>query len=692
MRHAYYQNTVAKFLDDSTDSILGRLAKINEFDLELNQRAAWLKEIEILKKALHGHSQFSSGSILLEYTIPRLCSRIDAVLLLNGVVFVIEFKVGEEIYPHEAVKQVIEYCLDLKYFHKASENLELVPVLFCTKANDPEVLDYSVYFETIYKPISCSSSSTLQDILLHFSGLQRKEINPEEWLKSPYSPTPTIIEAARALYANHSVADISRTSDDSRATNLTHTTEALNRIIDDSIVRKEKSICFLTGVPGAGKTLVGLNIAIQRRGDVSLSERAVFLSGNGPLVSVLQEALYGDAVSKRKKIKKLLEERGKRELIPELVENYRDQAIEKTFVMDIFGFRKEYLDHLPPSCKIAIFDEAQRAWTRKKMKSKLAANYPDINISEPEALIDQMDKNDDWAVIVCLVGGGQEIHDGEAGIIEWFRAVNKKFSGWHVYVSDYLERHPENFEITDSNDSSAPTLKDEFAKLKSRSQTKITPELHLNVSQRSFRSEKVSCLADCIVNGDVPEAKKLLQEILPVYPLALTRNLNAAKKWIKRQAKQINGSSPERYGILASSGALRLRAEGITIPKEDMDICAWMLEKETHVNSSYYMEIAASEFKIQGLEIDYAIVAWDGDFRYCNGEFSFHKFRGSGWQNVNNLTQRDYLKNSYRVLLTRARQGFVIYVPCGSLDDATRPPCYYDETYQLLKAMGFPEI
>ena len=184
----------------------------------------------------------------------------------------------------------------------------------------------------------------------------------------------------------------------------------------------------------------------------------------------------------------------------------------------------------------------------------------------------------------------------------------------------------------------------------------------------------------------------MLQEILPVYPLALTRNLNAAKKWIKRQAKQINGSSPERYGILASSGALRLRAEGITIPKEDMDICAWMLEKETHVNSSYYMEIAASEFKIQGLEIDYAIVAWDGDFRYCNGEFSFHKFRGSGWQNVNNLTQRDYLKNSYRVLLTRARQGFVIYVPCGSLDDATRPPCYYDETYQLLKAMGFPEI
>ena len=212
------------------------------------------------------------------------------------------------------------------------------------------------------------------------------------------------------------------------------------------------------------------------------------------------------------------------------------------------------------------------------------------------------------------------------------------------------------------------------------------------MSQRSFRSEKVSCLADCIVNGDIFGAKNLLQEIQAVYPIVLTRNLETAKKWIKQQAKQINGSSPERYGILASSGALRLRAEGITIPKEDMDICAWMLADETNVNSSYYMEVAASEFKIQGLEIDYAVIAWEGDFRYNAGAFSYHKFRGSSWQNINNLTQRDYLKNSYRVLLTRARQGFVIYVPSGSQEDATRPHYHYDGTFNLLKAMEIPEI
>lgn len=693
MRQAYYKNSIVDFLADSPDTILGRLARINEFDLELNQREAWLKEIEILKEALRSDPLFSSGSVLLEYTIPRLCGRIDAVLLLNGVVFVIEFKVGEKTYTNEAIKQVIEYCLDLKYFHKASEHLELVPILCCTKAEENAESDYLDYFETIYKPIFCATSAKLQSVLRHFSCLrQRNEINSEEWLKSPYSPTPTIIEAARALYANHGVADISRTNDDSRAINLTHTTEALNTIIDDTIARKEKSICFLTGVPGAGKTLVGLNIAIQRRGEVDLSERAVFLSGNGPLVEVLQKALYDDAVAKRKKIKKLLEEKGQTERIPELVENYKDQAIEKTFVMDIFGFRKEYLDNLPPSCKIAIFDESQRAWTRQKMHNKLDVSYPGIDISEPEALIDQMDKNDDWAVIVCLIGGGQEIHDGEAGIIEWFRALNKKFSGWRVYMSDYLEQHPDNFEIRESNNSSISTLTDEFSKLKKQARTEIIQALHLNVSQRSFRSEKVSCLADCIVNGDVPGAQKLLQDILPVYPIALTRDLKTAKKWIKRQAKQINGSSPERYGILASSGAMRLRAEGITIPKEDMDICAWMLKDERNVNSSYYMEIAASEFKIQGLEIDYTIVAWEGDFRYHNGCFEFHKFRGSNWQKVNNLTQRDYLKNSYRVLLTRARQGFIIYVPHGSQDDATRPPCNYDETYQLLKTMGLPEI
>ncbi|MBQ8754774.1 MAG: DUF2075 domain-containing protein [Lentisphaeria bacterium] len=692
MRRAYYQNKVSEFLMDSADVIMGRLAQINEFDLDLNQRDAWQKEIDLLKEALL-KPEFASGTILLEYTIPRLCGRIDAILLLNGVVFVVEFKVGERTYPKEAIKQVLEYCLDLKYFHQASENLELVPVLVCTKAEDSDILDYSAYFETIYKPILCASGSKLQEALYHFSvSKPRKEINAEEWMQSIYSPTPTIIEAARALYANHSVADISRTNDDSRATNLTHTTEALNSIIDNTIARKEKAICFLTGVPGAGKTLVGLNIAIQRRGDVDPSERAVFLSGNVPLVRVLQKALYDDASAKREKIKELLKERGEENRIPELVENYRDQAIEKTFVMDIFGFRKEYLDNSPPSCKIAIFDESQRAWTRQRMHNKLSKRYPRINISEPEALIDQMDKNEDWAVIVCLVGGGQEIHNGEAGIIEWFRALNRKFKTWKVYVSDYLEQHPENFEINDSQDESFSKLTDEFACLKSCSRTAIIPSLHLNVSQRSFRSEKVSCLADCIVNGDISGAKNLLQEIQIVYPIVLTRNLETAKKWIKQQAKQINGSSPERYGILASSGALRLRAEGITIPKEDMDICAWMLGDESNVNSSYYMEIAASEFKIQGLEIDYAVVAWEGDYRYKDGGFSFHKFRGSNWQNVNNLTQRDYLKNSYRVLLTRARQGFAIYVPYGSQEDATRPSHHYDGTFQLLKNMGIPEI
>lgn len=692
MRKAYYKNKVSDFLKDSVDSILGKLTKINEFDLELNQRDAWQQEIKILKNALQ-KTEFSAGTILLEYTIPRLCSRIDAVLITNGIVFVIEFKVGEKKYPREAIKQVLEYCLDLKYFHQASENLELVPVLLCTQAEEGMTLDSSIYYETIYKPILCSTAYELKEILCLFSSLrQRAEINTEEWLKSPYSPTPTIIEAARALYANHSVADISRTSDDSRATNLTYTTNALNKIIDDTIACQKKTICFLTGVPGAGKTLVGLNIAIQRRGEIDQTERAVFLSGNGPLVEVLQKALYDDAVAKREKIKKILKDRGEKENIPEFVENYKDQAIEKTFVMDIFGFRKEYLDNFPPSCKIAIFDESQRAWTRHKMKAKLSGSYPGINVSEPEALIDQMDKNKDWAVIVCLIGGGQEIHDGEAGIIEWFRALNNRFLEWNVYVSDYLEQYPENFEIYDSKEDTATKLVDEFAILKNSVRTKIISSLHLNVSQRSFRSEKVSFLADCIVNGDVLGARKLLQEIQTVYPITVTRDLETAKKWIKQQAKQINSSSPERYGILASSGALRLRAEGITIPKEDMDICAWMLADETNVNSSYYMEVAASEFKIQGLEIDYAIVAWEGDYRYNNGHFSFHKFRGTSWQNVKNFTQQDYLKNSYRVLLTRARQGFVIYVPRGSQEDITRSPSHYDGTFKLLKDMGIPEI
>ena len=338
--------------------------------------------------------------------------------------------------------------------------------------------------------------------------------------------------------------------------------------------------------------------------------------------------------------------------------------------------------HPAPIDKIAIFDEAQRAWKKEQLSKfmRTKKGQPHFNMSEPECLIEYMNRHKDWATIVCLVGGGQEIHDGEAGISEWFNALNTYFPDWKVFCSDRM---------TDSEyvgDSSVDELLSNV-ELHKRS------ELHLSVSMRSFRSELVSAFAKTVIDVDVDEARRLYAQITEhnadgsmKYPILLTRDLAKAKQWVKDVS-----FGTERYGIVASSGAKRLRADGVIVPK-DIEVEKWFLNGKDDVNSSYFMEVAVSEFKIQGLEIDYAVVAWEGDFRFVNGEFTYNSFSGSSWSKVNKKIDQDYLKNSYRVLLTRSRQGFIIYVPKGSDEDVTRNPAFYDETYAYLKSIGIVEI
>lgn len=655
MKRAYYSDTISDFHKRSHREILGLLAQDNDFALEQTQRDAWLEEIRILKNVLQPYQ----GSIYFEYSIPRVGRRIDVVVLIDAVIFVLEFKVGETEFPIYAEDQVWDYALDLKNFHETSHSCYIAPVLIATRAkvNVTTVISTTIHNDRLLVPIRCNEETlnlVISEVLRFSDGA---EINPAEWELGSYQPTPTIIEAAIALYSGHSVKEISRHGADE--INLSQTSDAISEIIQFSKENSIKSICFVTGVPGAGKTLVGLNIANQHM-DKENELYSVFLSGNGPLVDILQEALARDKIQKEK-------EKGNK-----LKKGIALRSV-KTFIQNVHNFRDEYLkDEGKPYEHVALFDEAQRAWdlqqTAKFMKRKRGhANFQD---SEPEFLISCLNRHPDWAVIVCLVGGGQEINTGEAGISEWIDSLDRSFPDWHIYISPRL---------TDSEYGTDRVLE----KIKQRNNVIYKDELHLSVSMRSFRAEHVSLLVKQLLDLQPEDARETLQEIQGKYPIIITRDLAKAKQWLKTQAR---GS--ERYGIVVSSQAERLKPHAIDV-KSPVDPIHWFLDGKEDVRSSYYLEDVVTEFDVQGLELDWACVTWDADFRYTNDKWNHWSFKGSRWQRINKPEIQLYQKNAYRVLLTRARQGMVIVVPSGDKEDHTRHPEFYDPTFDYLQTIGF---
>lgn len=636
--------------------ILGRLVEFHDFPAEPLQRNAWLEEIEILKSTL---AHWDKGFIILEFSIPRMGKRVDAVLLVDGLVFMIEFKVGEKEYLRAAVDQVWDYALDLKNFHAASHTLPIIPILVATDA--PKLpFELQCDPDRVYSPLKANSSNLVQILTYSLAKISGFAFDSQEWLQSAYKPTPTIIEAAQALYKGHNVSEISRSESGSK--NLTEISDAISNIIRNAQSRNEKAICFVTGVPGAGKTLAGLNIA-NSHFRAQADEYSVFLSGNGPLVDVLREALARDEVESSK-------EKQEPKTKKDALRNAR------AFIQNVHHFRDEALSTQDPlTGKIVVFDEAQRAWTRQQTAAfmKQKRGWPNFEMSEPEFLISVLNRQPTWAVIVCLIGGGQEINTGEAGLIEWFAALGKSFPHWHVYVSNRLT----DIEYTQG---------DQIFDLLASNQLTLISELHLGVSNRSFRSENVSALVKAMLDLQIETAQALNMQVQKDYPIVLTRELRKARTWVMQCAR-----GTERYGLLASSGATRLRPVGIDI-KSAIEVEHWFLNDKQDVRSSFALEQAATEFDIQGLELDWIIVAWDADLRFQHGTWEYKNFTGAKWQSIQNEQKRVYLKNAYRVLLTRARQGIVIYVPHGNAQDHTRPPSFYDETFNYLKQIGFPEI
>ena len=707
MSRCLFHSRISEFVSADDNLIFGTLCDRYHGEALTTTREAWKAEISIMKGVL-SELDVKDGQIIFEYDIPRLGKRVDVVLLLNGIVFCLEFKVGESKILEADVDQVLDYALDLKNFHKFSEDRIIAPILVATNySNSSSDIQMSVYDDMVINPLVTGKDGILTLINAVLNRFPNETAVNPNWIISPYAPTPTIIEAAKSLYENHTVEDITRHEADKVSTD--RTIAYILDVIRNSKANQEKSICFVTGVPGAGKTLVGLDVAVkqtyQGQDEPIEEEQAVYLSGNGPLVAVLNEALAQDNYKKNKGTgKKLSDARREVSKSIQIIHRYRDNMLakiknpvengvleidpEKAVKYKTAGFGE--VEH------VAIFDEAQRSWTHKRLADylKRGGTYgnklkvPNFPLSEAAFLIWSLDQREDWATIVCLVGGGQEINTGEAGISEWIKALNEQFPHWNVYISPKL---------TDAEYAEGKVNE----LLKDNANVTYSEDLHLGVSLRSYRAEKLSAFVHALLSFD-ESAAKLYSEIKDKYPIVLTRDMAKAKQWLHSKVR-----GTERTGVLVTKESARFKPLSIhVLPSGDENAVHWFLDDKTDVRSSNYLEDAATEIQVQGLELDYTCLLWDADVRCENGEWHFYKFNGqTRWteQIANTESKQElqkYMLNAYRVLLTRARAGMVICVPTGNpnknvsgfWEDSTRLPEFYDGTYEYLKSLGIEEI
>lgn len=712
MTRCLYHATIHEFLQLSPEALLGTFVNNYHGVAMTTTNEAWTDEIHIMQEVLLPWKD-EDGQVIFEYDIPRLGKRIDVVLLLRGLIFCLEFKVGEREMLQSNIEQVLDYALDLKNFHLLSQNRTIVPILIPTRfQSSSNEFRPSVYDDSIYNPLVTGANGLQQliaDVLAHAGTTAPDPCLGADWIISPYSPTPTIIEAAKRLYENHSVEDITRHEADKVSTD--RTIAYILDVIKTSREKGEKSICFVTGVPGAGKTLVGLDVAVkqsyQNGEKLSEDEGAVYLSGNGPLVAVLTEAL---AIDNQKKCQARGEKKNRSDSRREvgkfiqIIHRYRDNMLAKlktpieNGVLEIDPKKAIKLakagygevEH------VAIFDEAQRSWTHKRLADYLKRggtygnklkiqNFP---YSEAAFLIWSLDQREDWATIVCLVGGGQEINTGEAGISEWIKALNERFTHWRIYISDKLTEA----EYAEGRVNELLAGNDKVT---------FSPELHLGVSLRSFRAENLSAFVHALLSFN-PDAAALYDTIKAHYPIVLTRNMAKARAWLRK-----NTRGSQRSGVLVSKTAARFKPLAVDVLGQgDENAVHWFLMDKTDIRSSNYLEDAATEIQVQGLELDYTCVLWDADLRCENGSWRYFNFNGrTAWreesgQTESSLERRKYMLNAYRVLLTRARIGMVICVPEGNSnktvdgfpEDATRLPEFYNGTYKYLKSIRLEEI
>jgi hypothetical protein len=642
---AFWSGSAATFFATERAAIVGTLAEaqIRHFrSNEVQQLRAWEIGIDILRAAL---PRAEDWWVLLEYPLLRLGRRADAILLTPAAVLVLEFKAGAEHFDNAGREQVEDYALDLQDFHAGCRRTPIVPILVATAARArPQTFPLALAGAL---PVLDADAESLAGLLHRISAtlpVPLDPLEPQRWIEAPYRPVPTIVEAACMLYGRHGVAEISAARADTH--NLTRTSDAILQSIAEARTANTRAILFVTGIPGAGKTLCGLNAAFGESSDA----RATFLTGNPTLVHVLREALARDAIARGADRRAA---RQQMEAAIQALPRFRDHHVARGEI---------------PAERIVVIDEAQRCWSRDHAIRKTRDRPVPLTDSEPGHLLEIMSRHDGFAAIICLVGSGQEIHDGEGGLAEWGFAL-AAHPGWRVLAAP---------------DTQNPDARQRLGKIEA---LQTIAALHLDVPVRQIRSAAAGPWVDALLTGDAEAAHAIAADAGGI-PYRVTRSLPALKNWLRGEAR---GS--RRCGLLASSGASRLRAEGLGVELPHMDaqaVARWFLDRWPDVRASDALETVATEFSCQGLELDFAGLCWDGDLIRLPGRSRWlvRDFRGTRWTLPSQPETVLNRINSYRVLLTRARYETAIFIPRGDPEDITRHPAVFDAIADFFAACG----
>jgi hypothetical protein len=653
---SFWSGPVAAFLRASPDSVIGRLAtaQLRHFRVnEAQQMRAWEESLDLLRAALAAQADTAGWWLLLEYPLLRLGRRADAILLLPRMILVLEFKIGARAYHAGDREQVEDYAIDLRDFHAGSRAHPVVPVLVATDAPPPVAATRPLPIPGVAR-VAEANAATLPALIGELAGMVAgvaAKLDPAAWCDAPYRPVPTIIEAACMLYTRHGVADIRAARADTD--NLSVTTDAILAAIAAARAGGRRCILFVTGIPGAGKTLCGLNAAFGG-GDAG----ATFLTGNPSLVHVLREALARDAIEGGANARMARQEmEGVIQALPRFRDHYVARPAET------------------PAERIVVVDEAQRCWSAAHARAKTRDKPVRLSQSEPAHLLDILSRHAGFAAMICLVGGGQEIHDGEGGLAEWGEALRAR-TCWDAMAA------PDTVQAEDARQKLGPI-----------EGLQVVPALHLRTTVRQIRFMGASAWVDAMLRGDAESARRVAAQADGALPFHLTRSLAEMRGWLRSVAR-----GQRRAGLLASSGAKRLRAEGLGVELPHMDagaVAHWFLDRfPADVRAGNALEVVATEFSCQGLELDYCGVCWDADLARdaARPAWRARSFRGTRWQNVAKPENIANQLNTYRVLLTRARYETVIFVPAGDALDRTRDPDVYARIADFLRDCGAREL
>lgn len=664
---SYFRATVAEFLLTSPSEVFTALnlsyARDGFAEMKTDTSLTWWGDLDSLRAALASVVEVRPDAerwwLVLEFTVPRKLNRLDVVILAGEEIVVLECKSSEA--AGDALRQAETYALLLHYFHKPSDRRKITSLVVTPQemsADDAgEILEERRQGELGFEMLPSFWVARTRFISWHLLpqllaavGGRHEQIDGVEWDAGAYRPTPTIIEAALALRSGLDIREIAHS--EAAEHEVDAVVAQIRTVVGKAKAEKRRVICFVTGVPGSGKTLVGLSLAHLSE---SREDAIHFMSGNGPLVAVLQELFRRQAM---------------RDGVPAVSAKIQAQ----TLIENVHVFAKEYTEKdkdRAPSNHVIIFDEAQRAWNLAQNLAKFKRNY-----SEPEMLLKIMQRHQDWACVIALVGGGQEINSGEAGLEEWGKAIVESSVAWEVYASPEV--------LAGGSSTAGQRL---FADNAKASQVETRNELHLRTSNRSLRADKLALWVNRVLSGDAVGAAEL--EIAKRFPLYLSRDLSEVRRLLSKESL---GDS--RFGLVASSGAARLRAEGLEPSSSfhaEYPWHHWYLSPPEDVRSSYRCEVFATEFEVQGLELDWVGLCWGGDFVWSGSAWLPRDLRHgtvSKWGEVKNAERQRFRRNAYRVLLTRARQGMVIYVPRGNAEDPTRRPAEMNATADFLLRCG----